>query len=342
MEIILSFFVYAIFASIFLVGIKKDRSLSGEECYKHLNGMRGIMALEIIIGHVVRYEHTYLFPFGKFMLVGVGFFFFVSGWGLCRSFHEKQGYLDSFLQTRFSYLVGVAVIALGVTSLIDIISPIKTDYSFYSLEISDIIKSSFARTNWYIRELLLLYLVFYFIYRYVKKNQLTVLTIGVMIIAYGLYKLGYVRCWYASILSFPLGFFFYEYYPIIMKLLKSRKGFLIIGGFGILGLNSILIDESSFGAAFLTNNSICICVIMILVLLSTVYDVTNPVKSFLNKYATELFLFQFIFLAIAEKAGWNYWYRMVFVIGMDILVSVLVHIPVKMLKCVCGRKKLEK
>ena len=341
MDIILSLLVYAAFAALFLTGIKRAPSLSRDECYKRLNDLRGIMALEIVIGHVVRYENSYLMPFGKFMLIGVGFFFFVSGWGLCKSYYEKPHYLNTFLKTRFVYLAGVAFIALIVIFIIDMLSPVKTDFSSYSLEIKVIIQSIFVRTNWYIRELLLLYLVFYFVYKYIKKYRLEVLLGIVIIIAVGLYGLGYVRCWYASILSFPLGCLFYNNYTRIVTSLKSKLGMLSVWCLGIIGFSSIFFDNDHFLSAFITNNALCICVVALLVLFSNVFDAENPVKKFLNKYATELFLFQFIFLAIAEKAAWNYWYRMIFVIGMDILVSILVHPVMNALKVVCNGKTLK-
>ena len=339
MNIIWSLLVYVLFASLFLIGIKRDSSIPRDECYKRLNGLRGIMALEIVIGHVVRYESSYLIPFGKFMLIGVGFFFFVSGWGLCKSYYEKPDYLNTFIRTRFAYLVGVALVALAVTFIIANVSPVKTNYSSYSFEIKIIIQSMFVRTNWYIRELLLLYVIFYFVYKYVKRYQLEVLLGLVIIIAVGLYSLGYVRCWYASILSFPLGCAFYKNYSDIVNFLKTKIGAISVLGLGLVGVGSIFLKNEQFLGAFITNNALCICVVAVLVLFFNIYYVDNLVKRLLNKYATELFLFQFIFLAIAEKAGWNYWYRMIFVISMDILISILVHPVMNALKCICNRKQ---
>lgn len=42
---------------------------------KRLNSMRGIFAIEIVIGHVIRYENTILYPLGKFMIISVAFSF---------------------------------------------------------------------------------------------------------------------------------------------------------------------------------------------------------------------------------------------------------------------------
>lgn len=338
MEILLQLLIYLMFIMIFCCGIRKGELVSKDECYKRLNTMRGIMALEIIIGHVVRYENSILLPLGKFMLVGVAFFFFVSGWGLCKSYHEKSGYLDTFLKARVVYVCGVIIIALIITTLIDFISPIDTRYSIHSLEGKALIWKLIDNINWYMRELLLLYLVFYFVFKLVKKHRIVILTTIVAIIACILCVLGYERCWYASIMAFPVGFVFYLYFSKIIGFLKSIKGIFLISGLGILGLSSLVIDDKSFIPIFVANNSLCICVVMILVLFSITFCVENRAKDFLNKYAMELYLYQFIFLAIAESANWNYWYKMLFVVGLDVLISILSHPAIIRLKHLCNSK----
>lgn len=339
MEILLQLLVYLAFILIFFSGIKKEESLSEYECYKRLNSMRGIMALEIVIGHVVRYENSYLMPLGKFMLIGVSFFFFVSGWGLCKSYHEKKGYLDTFLRMRFGYLCGVAVITLMITTLIDLVCPIDTRYSINSFRFSDLVYKLIDNINWYIRALLLLYLVFFVIYRFVKKYQIISLGVTVVLIACIMYGNGFERCWYASIIGFPMGFVFYKYYAKIITFLRTVKGVLCICGLGILGLSSLFINEELFLPIFIANNSLGICVVMILVRFSLTFSVENKMKLFLNKYATELYLYQFILLAIAESAQWNYWYRMIFVISMNVIISMLVHPIMGVWKHFCNVKR---
>lgn len=337
MEILLQLLVYLLFVIIFFSGIRKEGTLSGDECYKRLNTMRGIWALEIIIGHVVRHEDSILFPLGKFMLVGVAFFFFMSGWGLCKSFHEKGNYLDDFLKTRVVYICWLIISALIITSIIDFICPIDTQFSIHSSDGIEIIRKLINNINWYMRELLLLYLLFYWNYKFIKKHRILILTIIVISIACVFGFLGFERPWYASIMAFPLGFVFYSYFPKMIDFIRKPKGIMLVGGLGILGLSSLVIDESMFIPIFVANNSLCICVIMILVIFFTIFHVENGAKRFLNKYATELYLFQFIFLAIAKSAGWNYWYKMLFVVALDILLSVLVRPVVSGLKGVCKK-----
>lgn len=340
MEILLQLFIYLIFIMIFLGGVRKhEELLSKDECYKRLNSMRGIMALEIIIGHVVRYENSILLPLGKFMLVGVAFFFFVSGWGLCKQYYEKSGYLETFLKTRVVYVCGCIIITLVITSIIDFISPIDTRYSIHSLEGAELILQLINSINWYMRELLLLYLVFYLVFKLVKKYRIVILTMIVVIIACTLHALGYIRCWYASIMAFPLGFVFYLYFSRIIAVLKSFKGVLIVCGLGLLGLSSLVIEENLFIPIFVANNSLSICVIILLCLFSLVFSVENRAKVFLNKYATELYLYQFPFLAIAESANWNYWYKMIFVVASDVIISMLVHPVIIRLKYFCNSKR---
>ncbi|MBQ9867050.1 MAG: hypothetical protein IJM34_08525 [Lachnospiraceae bacterium] len=87
--------VYLIFLLLAAIGSKKRESLpTDKEALSELNGLRGLFALEVIVGHVVRYENSLLFPFGKFMIVSVGFFFYVSGFGLA---YSMELYLFQFV-----------------------------------------------------------------------------------------------------------------------------------------------------------------------------------------------------------------------------------------------------
>lgn len=95
-SIVFSICVFLIFAGFALFGCKKRStdSLSRKSCLQNLNDLRGLFALEIVLGHVVRWETTILLPFGKFMICSVAFFFFVSAFGMAISHEEKENYLS--------------------------------------------------------------------------------------------------------------------------------------------------------------------------------------------------------------------------------------------------------
>lgn len=68
-----------------------------------MNALRGIFAIEIVIGHVVRYENTWLYPFGKFMIISVAFFFFVSAFGMVSPIRNREMFtLRDFLREKWN------------------------------------------------------------------------------------------------------------------------------------------------------------------------------------------------------------------------------------------------
>ena len=148
--------VYIAFLLLAVFGIKKREALPDEtDALKELNSLRGVFALEVIIGHVVRYENCLLFPFGKFMIVSVAFFFFVSGFGLAHSLKCKKDYLNlRYILSKPVFLAAAAVITYIVYVLVGIIGPLQLKYVK-----ADVLRGFYSGTNWYIKEQILFYLL---------------------------------------------------------------------------------------------------------------------------------------------------------------------------------------
>ena len=88
--VFLSVMIYAVLAFLLIYGLQYRRAANEGEYFQSFNSLRGLFAIEIVVGHVIRYEKTWLYPLGKFMLISVAFFFFVSGWGLGVPFTKKR------------------------------------------------------------------------------------------------------------------------------------------------------------------------------------------------------------------------------------------------------------
>ena len=95
-DIIIYLCILIAFALFVLIGMRRteagvimdrtrDCSSEQEEVLGRLNSLRGVFAIEIIIGHVFRHQMTILYPFGKFMIVSAAFFFFISAFGMVYS-----------------------------------------------------------------------------------------------------------------------------------------------------------------------------------------------------------------------------------------------------------------
>jgi hypothetical protein len=135
--------VLLLFAVILFVGAKRDNTSGRKNLLKRFNLLRGFFAIEIIVGHTIRYESTILYPLGKFMIVSVAFFFFVSAVGMVSSFETKREYLKLFLVKKCCYLFVIALIAYLFNVALSRAVGVKTVYSLGVLQF-------FKQTNWYI------------------------------------------------------------------------------------------------------------------------------------------------------------------------------------------------
>ena len=337
-NLVFSIIIYILFFLIVFVGIKKQPLVDQEEFGILINSFRGVIALAIVTGHCVRYDNCYLTPFGNMMLIGVGYFFFVSGYGLARSYITKSNYLAGFFRKRILRLLYVMALALVLTKLVSVISPIKTGFSTIHKTLPAIITAVFANTNWYLKELLMLYLMFYVIYRFAKKHRLVILFSATLILYVILYLLGYTRCWYASILCFPLGLLFYENYNMITDYLKSIKGVItsiVLLGIGLFqpilnkifeNMNHLSFQEKEAIISVL-NNFLCIGCLCCLILVVNFFSFGNRLYPILSKLSASLYVLQFGFLLIAETIDWDYPRKILFVVIMDMILS-LITLPI--------------
>jgi succinate dehydrogenase hydrophobic anchor subunit len=157
-------FLSAIFVAIILISIKlrKDTDVSQKLLFYRMNGIRGLFALEVFIGHsyyIIDLNIGLSVIFQKFLIASVGFFFAMSGWGLSNSFRCKENYLKGFLLKKISYLLLISLIVyiFSVT-----ICYLLCGYGGYSFQnISELTTNFIKTTNFFIFELILFYILFY-------------------------------------------------------------------------------------------------------------------------------------------------------------------------------------
>lgn len=108
--------------------VRKD-VCDGHELLERLNQLRGLFAIEIVIGHVGnQYPQSQLYLFGKFMIISVGFFFFISGYGVEKNFLKNGKYLHGFLGRKERKLLLLAIEAFIFAVIIDFIT--KSDLGY--------------------------------------------------------------------------------------------------------------------------------------------------------------------------------------------------------------------
>lgn len=245
-----------------------------------MNEMRGLFALEVILGHVFRWENCFLTPLGKFMICSVAFFFFVSGFTMTESALNKEGYLDwRFLKNKIGYLLLISLVVYYVNRFIDFLSPYDLGYSAKSLfSLYDF----FWRTNWFIWELMAFYIVFFFTYKYVpSKYRIITLFVITLVGCTLLHMSGLFYNWVASAFGFLLGCLFIEHYEECSQILCSVKGIFITQGFAVAGIFSIIIKEENYLTSVVLRNCICVAAILIILFMCE-WEILrdNPISKF--------------------------------------------------------------
>lgn len=304
-------------------------TLSRESCLQNLNNLRGLFALEIVMGHVVRYENTILLPLGKFMICSVAFFYFVSAFGMVVSFDKKKDYLNlGFLLSKPVYLFLLAVIFFLAGVLVDAFC--SNDLSYIS---ADIRGAFLFTTNWYIWEMIGFYIVFFFIYKFIPEFRVLLIFAITVVLSIVMYQHGFWEAYVASTFAFPAGLLCGEYFPQVKKFLYSRKGAFAAMVMTVFGLCCLLIKPENMISMIFMRNSLCLAALMITFYLCNHFTLgSNPVARFLCRYSTEIYLSQFICIRLAESYKWNYMIRMPFVLVFTVMLAAIIHPLIVMLK----------
>lgn len=239
--------IYPILAAVLFWGFKKVRKGEFNEewnSFSETKAIQGLMALCIVCHHTAQQTCVNWLPSGNivnglnvfsdtgFLFVGV--FFFWSGYGLYKSFKNKQKYLCGFIKKR--------------------VVPVLVPYVFvcflFTLERIFVFKEKmplwFKITNftgitigyyfgWYFQAILLFYLIFYFAFKnarydfdavlYVFAGVLLWVVAGLIIDHNDYFMRG--QWWYNSTMLFPFGVLFARNESKIYEFLKKRYKILV-------------------------------------------------------------------------------------------------------------------
>lgn len=334
-SLVFSICVFLIYACLILFGCKKRSTniISKKSCLQNLNDLRGLFALEIVLGHVVRWETTILLPFGKFMICSVAFFFFVSAFGMAISYEEKEKYLSyNFLISKPLYLFIITVIFFLVNMTVDSLCP--NDLGYFDLR--NILQAFFVSTNWYIWELIGFYIIFFVVYKYMDRFRVLIISGITIVLSVVMYQIGLKEAYVASTFAFPLGLLFGEYFEQVKKFLFSFKGVLTTAILSLFGVCCLFFKNENLLSMVFMRNALCVAAIVIIFYGCTHFTLgENPIAKVLCRYSTEIYLSQFIWLRLTESYGWNYMIRMPLVVAATVIMAVALHPIVGMVRKYC-------
>lgn len=191
-----------------------------KEIIHRLNYLRGLFAILIVIGHCsMAFEKELLlfFVIHKFNMVGVCFFFYVSGLSFTYNFYNKQGYLKHFVRNKIVFFIIIACVSMLVGNLL------KTIFLQVPLYLSVTLLITF---NWYVYEMLVFYLLFFLLFSVIDKPiyremLMVIITLEICLITIYFYRYGlwsdWVKSYYLSCFSFPFGIVMGEQFDQVKK-----------------------------------------------------------------------------------------------------------------------------
>lgn len=299
--------------------------MSKNHFLSRLNSLRGLFAMQVVLGHVVQYENSPIHIWGRFMIISVAFFFFISAMGLSSSFEKKSDYLKGFPRKKILYLLCITLLAYIFVCLLEIMTPIG--YLYFQPQ-NNILLVLYTTTNWYVFELIFFYFIFFITFKFISSNalKLCIITLFTVIIMFLSYVFLY-EAYYASSLAFPLGIAFSLYYEKISKFLKSVWGYILTLLLISAGLSCFVLNES-FISMLVFRNAMCIGALFIIFYLSKHFDLTCKFTTFLAKYSTEFYFLQFCLILHINDLTFSWPVRCLLAIVV-VFISSMIVAPVR-------------
>ncbi len=327
-DLLVYFFIYLFLP---IVSIYKINKRGNSELYLNIdvtNSLKGLAIIMIIVHHIIQKNADFvlLLPFLNFGCIGVSVFLLLSGYGITTSYKNKKNYMHGFLIDKFLRLY-ISFFIVYVLFLV--ISMLNDNNISFKLIIFNLLTMSYPKQiMWYLKVQLLMYVIFYFIYRtsledYEKARLMIILTFIYIIIAKVIRLEAY---WYNTSIFFPLGVLLVEYKEKILNLLKKYSTLLLI--VSVLIFLGIVIFRFMFGDMGKTRiiDIIAMIIFNILILsMCYMFNINSYFLKFMGKISLELYLIHIILLS--EINTWHidsiYNYILFFIIV--ILISFILN-----------------
>ncbi len=294
--------------------------------YNNTIALRGLCAVEIVIGHIgAAGRDPWLFLNRKAGVLVVGVFLFLSGYGLIYSLNKKENYLQGFFGHRIPKLLLPAFLVYIIYYILELADTPVGSRLAVTLKYFTFLKFS-EKINWYVTELLFLYVIFYLLYRYFKVKTanivLSALCVCFIIICYfG----GAGNTWYGSTLCFPLGILFGCYESKLLLLIREKYGLVLTLSFFMTGVGVLLffINEHSFTSNVIGRSiaSAFFCIGVVAMLLKV--KIGNGITDRIGTISYELFLVHEIFI-FQDRFNMNLLYSICAFV-LSILSGYLLH-----------------
>ena len=293
--------------------------------------LQGLAAVGIIFHHlsqyITKFGNEWHGPITIFSSMGILFttiFFFCSGFGLMQSLKSKPDYLKTFLRKRIPAVLIPFIISNAIYLVL---------VGMYFGSVNSVLESlaclfgfRLVNTNtWFLVEIMILYLAFYFTHRFIKKPGKAMGAMSIIIVLMitvslllghdrskdgGLWFMG--EWWYNTTIFFLAGLFMAKYYDKVLAFLKKHYKWLlpvsIVAFLATFGLEEFV--RTTFGyyqeweghpgygakaITLLAQTIACATWLLMLLLISMKVRVKNILLVLLGKISLEIYIIHDLF-----------------------------------------------
>lgn len=187
---------------------------------------KGILSTIVILHHISQVENNLpiIHYFANFGMYAVGVFFFISAYGITKQLKlNREKYLSGFLKKRIFKLL----LPISIVTIIYIVLNILVFHKSYTINsIINVYKSgsSIINNGWYLNSILVIYLIFYFSFKFFKNIKISYLSFSFLILAYifVLKRIGFGMWWYNSMIGIIFGMCFEIFEEKIKRVLSTH------------------------------------------------------------------------------------------------------------------------
>lgn len=295
---------------------------------KQVTVLKGICATEIVLGHIgFITESPVLFANRKAGILFVGMFLFLSGYGLMWSKEHKRDYLNHFIMRKALHILGPAYIIYSLFQIMECCVSGNMQYLFYLVDIRHFAVSN----NWFVWEILGLYILFGIFYRYWTQQKANILLGAAILLFVGCaYALKMENPWYGSTCCFILGIFYYQkkekITPIYEKHLLKIMSFGTILMVFCFGLFFGLGNDSIIGNPIARNGAACLFCVITIGMLHKI-TIGNKLSLLLGNLSYEIYLVHPYLLGFLKSKIHSLTVYAVAVMCLTIVMACIITIP---------------
>ena len=266
--------------------------------------LRGIFSLVVVYHHAYQMAgYGILYPiFTRIGYMPVGFFFFLSGYGLMKRSLTDKSYHKSFLLKRIPTLLIPYALANFVYWLFYYLR--GTNYSVTDFISRIVIGDPIVANSWYIITILLCYTFFWLSISGVRKSPLVTVVINALfciIYIAAFIKLEFSPHWFKTIATFPVGLLWAAFEERILRIIPKPYFLLLALTASLFGLSMIFqmryanMTAPPIRQAFFCNTTIILFVLcMLLVILKL--KIGNGILEYFGEHSLELYMYHGLFL----------------------------------------------